>query len=256
MPRTRTLIPALLAATLLATACGDREETALRSADGRPVEALPAPGGVTGSVTGMPGARPDGVLDDTPMTAEDALAALPPDTAIDSDGNVLMPDGTPWTGEATSPPYPGDAGAGGGEPGWAGPDPAREAEAAVASQAGADPANVGEAVEAMRGYFDAINRDQFNRAHALWADGGRASGQSAAQFAGSFAQTGSLAVEFLPPGRVEASGGARYVEVPVAYTQVYRDGSQRRFVGAYTLRHAGPDAGWRIASADIREVQP
>ena len=40
------------------------------------------------------------------------------------------------------------------------------------------------------------------------------------------------------------------------------DGSQRKYVGAYTLRRAVVEGAtpeqraWRIASADLREVQP
>lgn len=190
------------------------------------------------------------------MDAEDALAALPPDTAIDSDGNVILPDGSMADGDMSVPGYPGTAG-----DGVDGLDAAGEAEAASSGQPASGP-GAAEAVALVRTYFNAINGGRFEVAHALWADAGRASGQSPAQFADSFGGTTGLDVDVLEPGRIDPAAGSRYIEVPVAYTATAADGSRRRFVGAYTLRHsvadgAGPEADqWRIASADLREVQP
>ena len=48
----------------------------------------------------------------------------------------------------------------------------------------------------------------------------------------------------------------------MAFTATQRDGSQLKFVGAYMLRRAVADGAtpeqraWRIASADLRQVQP
>ncbi|MGH8078899.1 MAG: hypothetical protein ACREPE_16495, partial [Lysobacter sp.] len=93
-------------------------------------------------------------------------------------------------------------------------------------------------------------------------DGGRATGQSPQQFANGFADTSGVSVEVMAPGRVDAAAGSRHIEVPVALTATQDDGSQRKYVGAYMLRRAVVDGAtpeqrsWRIASADLREVQP
>lgn len=244
-----------LLAALALTACGGEDDTTPRATEGHTAEGLPAPQRVGGSVTGMPDARPGQSLADVPMGAEDARAALPPDTAIDSEGNVILPDGTAFGGETSDPGSPGMAG-----DGESGPDATSEAVAA-SPPAGRPGPGPSEAVALVRTYFNAINGGRYEVAHAMWADAGRASGQSPSQFAGSFAGTSGLSVDVLEPGRIDPAAGARYIEVPVAYTATMDDGRQRRFAGAFTLRHAGGGPGleagqWRIASADLREVQP
>jgi hypothetical protein len=117
-----------------------------------------------------------------------------------------------------------------------------------------------DAVAVIRDYYAAINARDFSRAHALWSDGGNASGQTPQQFADGFADTASVSATIDVPGQIGAAAGSRYIEVPVAVTAEQRDGSTRRFVGAYTLRRAVVDGAtdeqraWRITSADIREV--
>lgn len=224
-PPSRLFYPTLLCAALLA-ACGDdggRRPSAAGGGDGSG-EQLPAPTGTSGGVTGMP---------DTPGPGPvGPPEPLPAEVPLDENGNPILPATAPPGGE-----MPVDAAA--GEPT---PD---------------------DAVAVVRDYYAAINGGDFARAQALWADGGRASGQSPQQFAAGFAETTGVSVELMPPGRVDAAAaGARFVEVPVTLTAAQRDGTQRRFVGAYTLRRAVGDGAtpdqraWRIASADLREVQP
>ena len=117
-----------------------------------------------------------------------------------------------------------------------------------------------DAVAVVREYYAAINERNFGRAYALWSDSGRASGQSPQQFASGFDNTIGVSVEILAPSRIDAAAGSRFIEVPVAFTATEKDGRQRRFVGAYTLRRGVVDGAtaeqraWRIASADLREV--
>lgn len=218
---TMRLPSVLLSTALLLVACGkDGTQPNAVGDDGKPLEELPAPQGKRGGVTGMPDRPGPGPVG--PPTPE--AAAVP----LDTEGNPLLPEAVP--GE-TSP-------------------------AAADTSGETSPA---EATAVIRDYYAAINRGDFASAHALWADGGRASGQSAQQFAAGFTDTTGVSVELMPPTRVDAAAGSRVVEVPVALTATLRDGSQRRYVGAYVVRQA--DAGdeqhaWRIASADIREVQP
>lgn len=213
--------------------CGDRQADADRDASAAGDEALPVPERAGGSVTGMPGRPGPGQVGPPRPPAGD----VPTETAIDSEGNLV--DG------GMSPPLPGTS---------------PEAPAEPAS--GAEGPGPDEAVAVVRAYYEAINAGSYDRAHALWSDGGGASGQSPQQFADGFDGTREVAVEFMAPGRIDAAAGSRYIEVPVALSATREDGSVHRYVGAYTLRRAVVDGAteeqrtWRIASADIREVRP
>lgn len=238
-----------LVAALSLSACGrgDADSTDdQRNAAGSPGAQLPAPEGARGSITGMPNARDPGALDPNqtrpPVDGLISSSDVPPDTAVDSEGNILLPPSDRFDdGSGSVPGYPGQ----GGLP------PAMSEEPSSS-----------DAVAVMREYYSAINAGSFGRAYALWADGGRASGQSPQQFASGFANAVGVSVELMQPGRVDAAAGSRYIEVPVAITSTYRDGSQRKYGGVYTLRRAAAGGAsadqraWRIASADIREVQP
>ena len=145
---------------------------------------------------------------------------------LDENGNPLLPDATGEDGEAVATePTPEDA------------------------------------VAVLREYYAAINRGDFNRAYALWSDDGRASGQSPEQFAAGFVDTTGVSVDIHPPGEVDAAAGSRYIEIPVSIVATQRDGSQRRYAGAYTLRRAVVDGAtpeqraWRVGSVDLQETQ-
>lgn len=213
--------------------------------DGKPArsdatgEALPAPQGAAGSVTGMPGQPGPGQVG-TPEPAVDE--ALPP-PLFDSEGNPVDPalvDGLPTPPGTTLGTLPSAA-----------PDPV------VADGPGPD-----EAVALVGSYYGAINAGSYGQAYALWSDGGGASGQSPQQFADGFDDTAEVSVEIMAPGRIGAAAGSRFIEVPVAVSATRDDGSVHKYVGNYTLRRAVVDGAtpeqrtWRIASADLREVQP
>lgn len=235
------LIAALLTAAL--AACGGKDSAA--AGDGRNPDdpaALPTPEAGRGSLTGMPNAR-------DPVQA--VADAAPPQ--LDENGNPLAPV------DPLDPAAAPDPNAPAATP----PDPAAvdAAPAADPAAAAAEPTSE-DAVAVVRDYYAAISGQNYDRAYALWSDGGRASGQDPQQFAAGFAQTAGVAVELAPPGRVDAGAGQRHIEVPVSIVATQRDGSQRRYVGAYTLRRAVVDGAsaeqraWRIASADIRELKP
>ncbi|WP_309262298.1 hypothetical protein [Lysobacter arvi] len=219
----------LLACALVVSACGDDGKRAPgSSADD--TEALPAPAGARGSVTGMPDEPGPGQIG--PPKPEDAVA-------LDADGNPVLPADDPL----------------------AGPNAPLDPNAPPIDAAPGEP-TAEDAVAVIRDYYAAINRRDFAQAYALWSDGGRASNQTPEQFAAGFADTTGVSVEIMPPGRIDAAAGSRYVEVPVALTATHADGRQQRFVGAYTLRRAVVDGAtadqraWRIATADLREVAP
>jgi hypothetical protein len=212
-------------------ACGDGDKgDGARNPDGTAVDALPRPEGASGSVTGMPDAPGPGQVGPSSMEP-------PPDTPIASDVSSAVPAGDILGDDGGSPAYPG-------------PD----------SPVGEPTPQ--EAVAVVRDYYAAINAGSFGRAYGLWSDGGNASGQTPQQFADGFADTAGVSVQIDAPGRVDAAAGSRYIEVPVAINAQQRDGTVRRYVGAYTLRRgvAGDASAeqqpWRITSADIREVRP
>lgn len=257
LPSPRLLLPRLLLSCLplLFCACSQDDDRIPRGeTGGETSESLPHPAGATGSVTGMPdepgpgqpiadGADTDGVTD--PLVGIDGLP-LPPE--------AIGPDGLPLPPEMTGEPIAGE-----GVP--ADPMAGNAASPAVAPRAMAEPGGDA-AIAVVRTYYEAINASDFDRAHALWSDGGNASGQTAEQFAHGFADTAGVVAHIEAPGRIEGAAGSRFIEVPVAVEARTRDGGVRRFVGAYTLRRSVVDGAspaqrqWRIASADIREVRP
>jgi hypothetical protein len=218
------LIACLALAASLA-ACSDDKPQGQRGGDS--AEALPAPAGkAAGSVTGMPDQPGPGQIGPPPQAIEEVV--------LDDQGNPIVP------ADEAGQPIPGIDVA---------PDGATTNEPTAQ-----------DAMAVVRDYYAAINGRDFDRAYALWSDGGRASGQTPQQFADGFKDTSGVSVEILAPGAVDAAAGSRFIEVPVAMTATAADGSQRKFVGAYTLRRAVVDGAtaeqraWRIGSADIREV--
>lgn len=213
---------ALLCCSLVA-GCGGGDKPAAEGAQGE--EVLPKPAAAGRSVTGMPD---PGVASPLPDATLPATAQAP--DIIELPEEVAPGDVEP-TGEIAAP---GDA-------------------------AGNNPDL---AVSAVRDYYAAINARDYDRAYRAWGDGGRASGQTAQQFAAGFAATAGVSVELGGPGPVEGAAGSRYVQVPVAVEARQADGSVRRFAGSYTLRMSVVDGAtpeqrsWRIASADLREVRP
>ncbi len=229
----------LLALTTLAvallTACGADKSSGRSTVDGVADEQLPTPAGAPGSaVTGMPDAPGPGQVG--PPVAGDPGALV-----LDEDGNPLPADGVPLDPAALAVP---------------------QENADIPVAVAVDEPTAQDAVAVVRDYYAAINARNYSQAFALWSDGGRATGQSPQQFADGFARTNGMSVEVMAPGRVDATAGARHIEVPVALTATQDDGSQRNYVGMYTLRRAVVDGAapeqraWRIASADLREVQP
>lgn len=228
------LLTAIALVVAVLAACGGDKTEGGQTVDGIPDEQLPTPAGAPGSaVTGMP---------DTPGPGQvgPPVSGQPGAVALDENGNPLPADGVPIDPTTASDVAgePGDYSIADGEP------------------------TAQEAVDVVRDYYAALNGRNYARAFALWSDGGRATGQSPQQFADAFAQTSGVSVEVLAPGPIGAAAGSRHIEVPVALTTTQDDGTARKYVGAYTLRRSVVDGAtpeqqaWRIASADLREVEP
>ncbi|MGH7570345.1 MAG: hypothetical protein ACREMK_00690 [Gemmatimonadota bacterium] len=117
------------------------------------------------------------------------------------------------------------------------------------------------AVAVVEEYYAAIAAGDFTRAYALWADDGRASGQTFDEFRGGYAETDSVAARVGSPGRIEGAAGSRYVTVPVVVRARMTRGGLQCFEGSYTLRRsvvtgATPDQRhWRVYSGDMAEAE-
>lgn len=265
-----------IAVALALVACGgdgrggqDSGETATGTAASRPGSTpqapLPAPLGTPGQgVTGMPDAV------DLPPAREEEVLPDPGNPLAHGIDPALIDPALP--DPAVAPPSPDTAG------GAAGADPA--AAGAIAAIAGAPDGDGGEppateppqaadpeatpehAAEVVRQYHAEIDRGAFDRAYALWADGGRASGQTLEGFAATLRDTVNIMADVRPPTRVRSGVGTQYIEVPVTVTVDYRDGRRRRLTGAYLLRRStNPEAGeaqrrWRISSVLLKETAP
>jgi hypothetical protein len=216
----RALLPVFAALVLALAGCGgSNPATDAAAADGATTEPLPAPLDAAGAVTGMP---------DTPGPNEVLIPELPeefdgPAAAFDESGDPLPPT-----------------------------DAVADAPAAV------DPDTAQQAVALVHDYHAAISSGAPGRAYLLWADGGGASGQTAQEFADSFAGVEGVSAEIGTPARAEATTA----QVPVTLTVRRLDGSRHRLTGHYVLRRsaeaaASADASaWRIASASLREAGP
>lgn len=252
---------AIALAILLALGACDRKDAADRAAtaDGEaaapaadPNAPLPAPLGTPGqTVTGMPEAQPlppapaEGTL--APADAADGVSAVP---AIDPATGLPLP--APAANGATS--------AAGTAAGLPGVPAVGTGDAGAAASAENAPVAPEEAADIVRQYHAEIDRGAFDRAYALWADGGAASGQTAEAFASGLRDTVNIAADVRAPTGLRSGTGVQYIEVPVAVSVQYRDGRQRRLEGAYLLKRSTlPGATdtqrrWRISSALLREV--
>jgi hypothetical protein len=146
-----------------------------------------------------------------------------------------------------------------------GPHPAPEtsADSAMAAMPDTIPhpatADSTDPAQAIRSYYDAINRRDFRSAYLLWGDSGRASGRSLDQFTAGFAGTDSTLVEIGDAGRVEGAAGSRYVEIPVTIRAWRKSGRPQEFTGSYVVRRTVVDGAtevqrrWHLYSADIHE---
>jgi len=110
----------------------------------------------------------------------------------------------------------------------------------------------------IRRYYSAIQSHRFDDAYALWSDSGRASKQTAPEFAAGFSQTATVSVAIGDSVRIEGAAGSQYATVPVVVDATLRSGERQKFVGTYTLRRAMVDGAtreqrqWRIYSAQLR----
>lgn len=215
---------------LLLTACSRNDNQVASSIDTD--AALPKPAAGNGSVTGMPDRPGPGPIGD----------------AVHAQGTI---QDSPFSGDSLGTM----AGIEDGAPGIDGPVDT-DGVSVVVGPAAQD------ALSVLHDYYAAINARQYDRAYSLWSDDGKASGQTQQQFTNGFADTVNVEARFGEPGRVDAAAGSRFIQVPLSIMATHDNGDVRRYIGSYTLRRAVVDGAtpeqraWRVASADIRVVNP
>jgi hypothetical protein len=115
--------------------------------------------------------------------------------------------------------------------------------------------------DVVRRYYAAIGARQYRDAYRLWAQSGKASGKSEADFAAGFAQTVTVSAALGDSARIEGAAGSEYAMIPLVVDAVLRDGIHQHFVGTYALRRSMVDGAtpeqrrWRIYSADLQRAQ-
>lgn len=133
------------------------------------------------------------------------------------------------------------------------------ADRAPVSEAPFSPSSAQGAANVVQTYYALLEARQYDQAHALWSDGGKASGMSAAQFAASFAKYDEYHANVGAPGQVEGAAGSLYVEVPVQVYGSLKRGGDFNLRGPLRLRRVNDVPGstaeqrrWRIFESGIR----
>lgn len=106
-------------------------------------------------------------------------------------------------------------------------------------------------------YYNAISRQEYERAYGYWETPPHAY----AEFADGFADTAAVQVIVQPPTRYSAAAGSRYVDIPTVLIAQHHDGTQSTFAGCFVTRTANlrppdipePDV-WHLYSADLAQV--
>lgn len=116
------------------------------------------------------------------------------------------------------------------------------------------------AANVVQTYYALLGGHAFDKAWALWRDGGRASGQpTAAAFAASFDRYAQYNAQVGGPGAIEGAAGSLYVTVPVVIYGRLKTGEEVHEKGQATLRRANDVPGstpeqrrWHIAKIETK----
>ena len=96
-----------------------------------------------------------------------------------------------------------------------------------------------EPIDALKSYYNAINRKEYSRAYGYWEPG---SPQLAAfaTFSAGYANTKSVTLA-TKPGTSDVGAGQLYYSVPAVITAANNDGSTTMFSGCYKLHLGSPN---------------
>ena len=117
------------------------------------------------------------------------------------------------------------------------------------SEAPFSPTSAQGAANVVQTYYALLEARQYDQAYALWSDGGKASGMSAADFAASFDKYKDYHANVGAPGRVEGAAGSLYVEVPVQVYGTLERGGEFNMRGPLRLRRVNDVPGSSASSA-------
>jgi hypothetical protein len=102
--------------------------------------------------------------------------------------------------------------------------------------------------EVLASFYNAINRQEYQRAYGYWEN----PPSSYDQFAQGYTETASLQLIVQLPAFIDAGAGNLHAAIPTVLVATKRDGSQQTFVGCYTTHKVNiqPDV-WHLARATV-----
>ncbi len=106
-------------------------------------------------------------------------------------------------------------------------------------------------------YYNAISRQEYQRAYSYW----ETPPDPYEEFASGFADTAAVQVIVQPPMRYGVAAGSRYADIPTVLIAQHHDGTQSTFAGCFVTRTSNlqppdipePDV-WHLYSASLAEV--
>jgi hypothetical protein len=114
--------------------------------------------------------------------------------------------------------------------------------------------NTSSPLDMLASFYDAINRQDYQRAYGYWESPPSGYGE----FAQGYADTAAVQLIVQPPAFLGAAAGSSYASISTALVATHRDGSQQIFSGCYTARKSNlrpPDIPredtWPLYSAAI-----
>jgi hypothetical protein len=111
----------------------------------------------------------------------------------------------------------------------------------------------GTPVSLLASYFNAINRQEYQRAWDYWEQPPTPSYEG---FTQGYDETMSVFLAVSPPTFIEGAAGSQYARVPTLMITTHVDGSQHVFAGCYVTRRVNPgtegvDEGWSLYDAAV-----
>jgi len=103
-------------------------------------------------------------------------------------------------------------------------------------------------VDLLASFYNAINRQEYQRAYGYWEN----PPTSIDQFTQGYADTASVQLIVQLPAFVDAGAGNLHANIPTVLVATKHDGSQQLFVGCYTTHKVNiqPDV-WHLARAIV-----
>lgn len=129
---------------------------------------------------------------------------------------------------------------------------------AVAAQPEPEYENLTSPVDVLASYYNAINRQEYQRAYSYWEN----PPEPYSDFASGFADTLSVQVIVQPPTRIGAAAGSRYVEIPTVLIAEHQNGEESTYAGCFVTRRSNlqpPDVPeedllWQLYNAELELV--